>query len=685
MKKIYRPEIDGLRAIAVLAVLIYHFEKFFLESKLLPGGFLGVDIFFVISGYLITSIILKDLLLNNNFSILDFYKRRIRRIIPVLLLVIIVSILFSCIFFLPKDLKDFVNSILSSLGFVSNLYFYFAEITYGNEISLVKPLMHTWSLSVEEQFYLLFPILIIFFHRYFDNYFFSLILILFIFSLFFSQYMTVNHKLINFYILPSRAWELLAGALLSILENKLNIKSKDLIKKRILMSVGMALIFLSFFFFENELKHPSILTLIPVLGSCLIIWFSDKDFFLDKILSSKLLVFIGLISYSLYLWHYPILAFSKYINIFQNNVLGSFFLIIFIFLLSISSYIFIEKPFREKKISFKKISIIISSVIILILIFCTFVILKNGKIRNLPNIIENMHENHNYRNFFQENEACHNRLGNNSFCKFNSNKNVKSNIILLGDSLVDSLLSSLINKTKDTKYKITNMSYSGELYMPDYIVINKLTNKKISNPLKHKYRRDEIKKSASNSYIVILGSYLYYLERDLILNKDDLILIKENPIKYVSQNNSNLNYEDRIIQFKHSFKKTLIELSENNKIILIYPLPKPPIHISRHIINNFHKGLLNQEDYFEKDPVNYKKEIYIKENEQIINLFDEISSANIFKIKTKDLFCPNDKCIFYNNSVAYFFDDTHLSYKGSEKVNDLILKKINEIENNNLN
>ena len=687
MKPIYRPEIDGLRAIAVLAVLIYHFEKFFLENSLLPGGFLGVDIFFVISGYLISSIILRELSLKNRFSILNFYQRRIRRIIPPLLFVIIISILFAYIYFLPKDLIDFVNSILSSLAFVSNLYFYFTEIIYGNEISLFKPLMHTWSLSVEEQFYLFFPLFIIFFYRYFNNYFLSLIFCSFIISIIFSQYMNENSRLINFFLLPSRAWELLAGTLLSILEIKKNIKSQSLINKNLMITVGIILISISFLIFENELSHPSIFTLAPVLGSCLIIWFSKNNLFLKKILSSKILVFIGLISYSLYLWHYPVFVFAKYINLFEDNIIGPFFLFVLIFLLSIFSYFIIEKPFRDKKNNFKFVSLVICFMIAAILIFCTFVNLKNGKIKKYPNLINNLYENLDYRNFSQEGEYCHNRLGNNNFCKFNFNEIEKSDIILLGDSIVDSLLASLVDKTKKSNYKITHMSYSGGLYIPDYISINELSNKPVSNPLQHDYRKRKLEKFPLNSYIVVSGNYLYYLQKKLIIDKDNFVLTKNLKIKYVNKNNQNLDYEDRIFQFMNSFKNSLIELSRNFKVILVYPLPSPPTNLSRHIKNNFFKGLLNDEDYFKKDPINYEKKKYLKVNEKMINLFDEISSSNsnIFKIETKDLFCPKDQCIFYNNNEVYFFDDVHLSYKGSEKVNELILKKINEIENNNLN
>ena len=159
MKINYRPEIDGLRAIAVITVIIYHAEIFLLDHKIFGGGFIGVDIFFVISGYLITSIIYKELITTGTFSFKYFYQRRVRRIIPVLLFVILASLPVAWIYLLPHSLIDFSKSILYSLGFSSNFYFWHSNALYGAESSLFKPFLHTWSLSVEEQYYILFQIL----------------------------------------------------------------------------------------------------------------------------------------------------------------------------------------------------------------------------------------------------------------------------------------------------------------------------------------------------------------------------------------------------------------------------------------------------------------------------------------------------------------------------------------------
>ena len=166
----YRPEIDGLRAIAVFAVIFYHSEAELFDHNFFPGGFIGVDIFFVISGYLITSLILKELTFNKSFSFLNFYERRIRRIIPALLIVIIFSLPIAWLYLLPLDLIEYSKSILYSLGFSSNYFFYLADIEYNAQDSLLTPFLHTWSLSVEEQYYIIFPIFLIVIFKFLKKY-----------------------------------------------------------------------------------------------------------------------------------------------------------------------------------------------------------------------------------------------------------------------------------------------------------------------------------------------------------------------------------------------------------------------------------------------------------------------------------------------------------------------------------
>ena len=183
MKINYRPEIDGLRAIAVFAVILYHFRITIFSHDPFKGGFIGVDIFFVISGYLITSIILKELISRGSFSFKRFYERRVRRILPPILFVMLISLPFSWMYLMSKSFVEFSKSIVYSLGFVSNFFFHYSGQEYGAENGLYKPFLHTWSLSVEEQFYILFPLLLLLIFKFFKNHIGLILICIFILSL----------------------------------------------------------------------------------------------------------------------------------------------------------------------------------------------------------------------------------------------------------------------------------------------------------------------------------------------------------------------------------------------------------------------------------------------------------------------------------------------------------------------
>jgi len=243
MKLLHRPEIDGLRAIAVGAVILYHAQITIFGYQPFKGGFIGVDIFFVISGYLITSIILKELVTTGSFSFRHFYERRIRRILPALLFVMLVSFPFVWLYIiLPSNFVDFSKSILYSLGFSSNFYFHYSGQVYGSTNGLLKPFLHTWSLSVEEQFYILFPIVLLITFKYFRKFLIHILILGFLISLGLAEWGSKNHPSFNFYILPTRGWELLAGSILAYFEITKGHRSKNYILNSILPFTGLILI-----------------------------------------------------------------------------------------------------------------------------------------------------------------------------------------------------------------------------------------------------------------------------------------------------------------------------------------------------------------------------------------------------------------------------------------------------------
>jgi len=348
--KFYRPDVDGLRAVAVLSVVLFHAFPNSLRS-----GFIGVDIFFVISGYLITSIILRNQS-KNQFSFLDFYSRRIKRIFPALLSMMVFTLSFGFFFFTSDEFHYLGKHLLAGSTFTSNFVLY-SEINYFDKLAELKIFLHLWSLAIEEQFYIFFPFLLFLAHRLQLNKFY---LILFLFSLSFiaNIYFIETNPSFVFYSPFTRVWELLIGSLLALtvihkdgLTNyyeKLPIFLKNNINN-ILSFLGFFLLLISLRFIHNELSFPGYIGFFVVLSAFLIIS-AGKDAVLNKyILSNRVFVFFGLISYPLYLWHWVLLVIPKVIYGAAPSNITTIALVFLAILISTATYFFIEKPIRFSK------------------------------------------------------------------------------------------------------------------------------------------------------------------------------------------------------------------------------------------------------------------------------------------------------------------------------------------------
>ena len=497
MKLKYRPEIDGLRAIAVSVVILYHAQITFFGYNLFPGGFIGVDIFFVISGYLITSIILKELTQTGSFSFKNFYQRRISRLLPVLLVVILTTIPFAWIYINPINLIETLKSILYSLVFSSNFYFHYTGQEYADISSLFKPFLHTWSLSVEEQYYILFPLVLMFLFKSDKKYLIHIFILGFIISLGFADWTSKNNSSISFYFLHTRIWELLAGSILAYFEIKLGHRSKNLTLNQIFPSFGMLLLGHAILFFNEEMYHPSYITLSPVIGVGLIIWFSNKNELITKILSSKLFVGVGLISYSLYLWHYPIFSIARIGNLIQTDAINKIIIAIIILVLSIASYNFIEKPFRNKKKIFKTKFLIITSVYLFCLSSIFFTV--NNKYLFFDKIFFEYNVIKNEQKYWKKCQVY--EIADNNYCKIGS---YDAKVFLIGDSHIIPLLNDLGKKLNEKKYELINLSQESKLYR------RKLIDKKDD-------KRVNYLKNIKNSILIFGGYYQRESKNDLDL------------------------------------------------------------------------------------------------------------------------------------------------------------------------
>lgn len=338
----YRADIDGLRALAVLAVVLFH-----ARVGGFSGGFVGVDIFYVISGYLITSLIVHELDAGS-FSLIRFYERRIRRIFPALFGMLLLCTMAACLLLIPKDLQTFACSIIAATVFASNIFFKrqaSSDEGYFSRGSESQPLLHTWSLAIEEQFYLLFPLTLMLFVRHSKRRAAQAVGCGCAISFFLSIWTAKTRPVAAFYILAPRAWELLVGSLIAL-------KVVSPIRSRALRELagftGMGLIVWAIGTFAKDTTFPGINALFPCLGAALIIVAGeDGPSHIRRALSIPQLVFVGLISYSLYLWHWPVLVLARYFFVGDLNPVETGVCVLTAGGLATLSYHFVEKPFRR--------------------------------------------------------------------------------------------------------------------------------------------------------------------------------------------------------------------------------------------------------------------------------------------------------------------------------------------------
>jgi peptidoglycan/LPS O-acetylase OafA/YrhL len=333
----YRSEVDGLRAVAVLPVVLFHggFELF-------GGGYLGVDVFFVISGYLITSIIWQDLE-RGRFSIRQFYERRARRILPALFAIMIACVPMAWWLLAPNDMTDFSESILAVLAFSSNVLFW-SETSYFDTAGELKPLLHTWSLAVEEQYYIAFPLFLLLLRKAGRAKAIAAMITIAVFSFALSEWAVHAQPSAAFFLLPTRVWELMLGGVIA-----LGVSAQKPVGAGPAQAagvVGLGMIIYSIFAFDAYTPTPSLYTAIPVAGTALVLAYATTGTFAAALLSLRPLVGLGLISYSVYLWHQPLFAFARHASVEEPEAWVRASIAAIAVLCGALSWRFIERPFR---------------------------------------------------------------------------------------------------------------------------------------------------------------------------------------------------------------------------------------------------------------------------------------------------------------------------------------------------
>ena len=539
MNKInYRTEILGLRALAILPVVFFHYGYSFFE-----GGFIGVDIFFVISGYLITSLIIEK---GSNFSIHNFYLRRIRRIVPLLFLVTLLTVPFAYYLLLPNNFNDYGKSLIFIPLFLTNFIFWMQE-GYWEFSSQLKPLLHTWSLAVEAQFYILFPL--IFFIKNQKK-----IIILFIILWLISFIIATNNNsqfllfttdktlsIGSFYLPFGRFWEFLTGGFVFFLEKKIKFKKFSI--NNFISTIGLILIIYSIFNFEYSLDYPNAYALFPVVGTGLLLVYVEKKFIIYKILDSKIFMHIGLISFSLYLWHFPIIVFKKYLTNLNSSIFIEIFTLLLAYILSIISYKYIEKPFYKDNILKNKIFLLGVVLIALTISFLGLSIYKNqGKTSFAEKKIHTIQKNFElYSYYFMENT-----LVSTDIISYNEDEN-KKKILVLGDSHARDLVRVLKRYNeilKSNNLKIKNdysfaefskihMDKNSELFKKSKQADHVILSRQFTSERKQLKKIDKLinffNENKINSTLVGSAVEFYTAEDDALLT-------------FVLQNQQNLNF-----------------------------------------------------------------------------------------------------------------------------------------------
>jgi peptidoglycan/LPS O-acetylase OafA/YrhL len=381
----YRPDIDGLRAVALLQVVLFH-----AGFSIAKSGFVGVDIFFVISGFLITGILLK-MQTEGTYKLRDFYERRIRRILPVLLLVILVSVPFAYLLMLPDDLENFGQSQIAGIFSANNLLLWLTE-NYFSVRNEFKPLVHTWSLGVEEQFYLFYPLIFIFAYKLRGR----ISIVFSLMALWFASFSLAvwcslqvsstpqgvdNLNVASFYLLPTRAFELLTGALALFVLNKFDIGSLSDIRRSVVKVIGFLIIISSGVILPTDSNYPNFWTLFPLLGTFMFL-LVRTDRVITPLISTSLMLRLGLASYSIYLIHQPIFAFYRLSKFEAPTTFEYVLLALTSIFLGLLSFKYFESPFRKKDIfSYRKVISILTIMSILILVSGSQFVAKAGYFR----------------------------------------------------------------------------------------------------------------------------------------------------------------------------------------------------------------------------------------------------------------------------------------------------------------
>lgn len=615
----FRSDIEGLRAVAIIPVVLYH-----TNASLVPGGYVGVDVFFVVSGFLISRIILEDVT-RGSFSYLTFYRRRIRRIFPALFFMLLVVSAAAFIILPPAALIEYGQTLVATAFFVSNMEFYRLSGYFGGAAEL-KPLLHTWSLAVEEQFYIFFPIVLLATRRWLSSRFGIVIVACAITSFFFCGWLEMRHPNAAFYFGPSRAFELMVGAVLALDQLP---KLTNRFSQEIVGTAGLGAIMISAFGFDHTTSFPVPGALPPCIGAAAIIYSGQTaETAMANFLSLRPIRFFGSISYSLYLWHWPLLSLAR--NYFLNPLtpFQTSCAVALAIAMAVFSRQLIENPFLSEERRTKSIFGPAGAVTIGVAAFGVVLFLGAGiPERFSPYALRLFGYS---GDFNQRRSECHDEPNHvipyDRNCYFGTSR-ARAVVAVWGDSQ-GAELSVALGDAVAPALSVMEITSSG---CPPAVGFNSA----------------EMPTCAAHNQETVIN-----LVHDGRIR--DVLLIA----RYSAYDQSG-----KWPSFKRGFEKAISELSASGKrILVIYPVPGFPRSVPETIGMMVSRGL---------PPGSYKLDLasYRAENAAAIEELNAVTAKfHVRGVGTQNILCGKQYCSTYDGRDVLYFDDSHMSVSGARKL-----------------